>query len=108
MPDGRPGERRAGLSQLACVWRPPIAVVIAFNVAFIEVRSGLNLDETHQRIARICDSVFRADGNKRGPVRLQTQNLIVDGDLGYAFDDGPMFGAMPMRLPARGFRRDSP
>lgn len=77
-----------------------VDVVVSDYVVFTQIGASLNFDQYHGNFPGVFHSVCRSQWDIDGLVFGYQTFLIIDGDLGRAFNHDPMLGTMMVRLQA--------
>ena len=77
---------------------PAVDIVEAFDVVLAQIVPGLNFDDPEDVLARVLQSVARAERDVGRLVGPELEHLLATGDPGPALDHDPMLGPMPMTL----------
>ena len=78
--------------------RTAVDIVEAFDVILTQIVPTLNFDDPKGVLARVLQSVARADGDVCRLVGSEVEDLLAVGDPGPALDHDPMFGPLPVKL----------
>src|SRR5689334_8916869 len=78
--------------------RPAIGIVVAHDVIFAQIGTGLDLYEAKRLLAGVFQTVPRADRDISGLVFLEQEHLVIASHLGGALHDHPMFRTLGVAL----------